>query len=140
MSNTTRIVLGLFLVGATAGSAAAASPTSRSFHDTLRIQMYNGSTVARSDCRVMGKNTSNGSTKFIASIVHKGASSTRTYTTHVPSQYDEVIVACRANGPRVADTVERARHPFHKYYYKSTCASSQSDGVCTLYMYSGNPM
>ncbi len=131
-----RLSLRLAIIAAVLlGSAGSAFAGGR----TLRVRMYNSSTVQKSDCRVFLKNHGSKKIRLHETFTHTAPSGTKVYTTTIPTGWNLVEVSCRANGPRAKGTIDLNTESLSQRFIHSACASSQPDTKCSVYNYQGNP-
>jgi len=131
LNSSLRVVLAVALVGTVSSSALAGEPR------TLRVQIYNSSTVAKSKCFVLGMKADAPYRRTLTTFTHTMRNDKAVYTYKVPPQYVRVDVMCKANGP--AATNENVTFPLDQHWIKASCPSSQPDAKCTVNEYGGDP-
>ena len=119
--------------------AVAPAITHASGSRTLRVQMYNSSAVAKSQCFVLGMKADSPYRKTITTFTHTQPNGKSVYTVEVPSQYVRVDVMCKANGPTAETTVDLNRFELDQTWVKANCPSSLPDAKCTVVQYGGDP-
>ena len=106
----------------------------------VKLEVYNGSAVNASECRVYGKSTTSNRSALLLTQPTTGSNHTAYYTIDVPTEWDLVAVSCRATsgskGP-VSQAYGKATQnlnaqPPSQQGLKGNCGSAAPDAKCVV--------